>query len=436
MSVAAIAANDALAHSGQTVTAPSADLSFGEAGLEFGRYGFKHILLGYDHLLFLAGLVLLCSGLRDVARIIGLFAVSYSAALLGSAAVGLALPGEPIDAVIALSVAYVGAQIAFGSPAGWLSRDPGPPAFAFGVAHGLGLSSLLQELRLRGDDLIPSALGFNVGVELGQIAAIAAFVGVLVVARAFPLPARHRIPAGLAFASGAAVLLAYVVLGPPPALGHTVAPPAPLRAPPPNVEEIPEEDENLYRSYVIGIRPEVPGLVARVVGRQDKLEVTWTGKRPLVVEGVEGEPMVRMSAKGIEINERSPSAHLATERYGRVTLPAEADAGAEPSWRRIESPGPISWFEHRAHWLRASRPHAVGNGARGVTIFHWRVPARLGTRRVEILGALDWLPDPSAVRKQRSEVSSPVLSALVLVAAMGGGALAGIVVRRRVEAGG
>ncbi len=199
------------AHSGSTA-APEGEAGLGLA-LDFARYGAEHILLGYDHVLFLLGLAVLCAGLRDVARLAGLFAVAYSATLIGATATGLAVPGDLVDAVIALSVGFVGAQIAFGSSQRWLGTDPRGPALAFGLAHGLGLSSLLQELRLPGDELWPSVLGFNAGVEAGQVAVLLAFVGILAAARAFPLPERQRIPAGCAFLAAAATFLTFLATG-------------------------------------------------------------------------------------------------------------------------------------------------------------------------------------------------------------------------------
>jgi len=184
-----------------------------QAAVDFSGYGVKHILLGYDHLLFLGGLALISTQLRDLVAVVGLFAVSYSATLIGGTLIGLAVPGDLIDGLIALSVGFVGLQVAFGSAEGPLSDNPRSPAFGFGLAHGLGLSSLLQELRLPGDELLPSIIGFNVGVELGQIAAIAAFIGILALLRAFPLPIRDRIPAGFALMSAATVLLAFLVVG-------------------------------------------------------------------------------------------------------------------------------------------------------------------------------------------------------------------------------
>jgi len=205
-------AGPALAHSGSPIT-PELSESGAELAVDFSRYGAKHILLGYDHLLFLAGLALLTSRRRDVIAIAGLFALAYSSTLIGGTLVGLRVPGDLIDAIIALSVGFVGCQIAFGGSVGWLNRNPRAPALVFGLAHGLGLSSLLQELRLAGDDWTPSVLGFNLGVELGQLAALGVFIGALAALRAFPFPARERIPAGFALIAASLALGAFLATG-------------------------------------------------------------------------------------------------------------------------------------------------------------------------------------------------------------------------------
>ena len=208
----------AWAHSGAPIApvteGPSAtELSSLDVGWLFSGYGVKHILLGYDHLLFLAGLALLCRQLRDVVGVVGVFAIAYSSTLVGGTLAGIAVPGDLVDAVIALSVGFVGAQVAFGSANRFLGASPRWPALCFGLAHGLGLSSLLQELRLPQDELLPSVIGFNVGVEVGQVAALAAFIGLLAAVRAFPFPSRQQIPAGFALMSASSFLLAFVVLG-------------------------------------------------------------------------------------------------------------------------------------------------------------------------------------------------------------------------------
>lgn len=421
-----------LAHAGVQLTPPD-DLSPLGAAWEFSRYGAKHILLGYDHLLFLFGLAILARGGRDVLEIALLFALSYSTTLVGGTLLGVDVPDGVVEPLIAISVGVVGAQIAFGRQGHWLSRDPRPVALLFGLAHGLGLSSLVQELRLPGDDLLPSVIGFNLGVEVGQLAALLAFMGLLAAARRFPLPVHERIPAGFALISASAVLVAFATLDVSPAHAHPAGPPPGPATPPAEVDPIPEDDAELYHSRVTAIKPPVPGLSAEVLGGDERIEVTWMGQPPLTVIGTEGEPMLRLSSAGIELNELSPSAYLSGDRYAQVPLPAETDPAAPPRWRRLDSPGPFAWYDHRIHLLDGERPEIVGDGTEPVTIFHWKVPVLLGDRPVSVVGALDWVPDPGAIRAERSDSTGAVLTAAILLAAMVLGAGVGVLVRPRLE---
>ena len=231
------------------------------------------------------------------------------------------------------------------------------------------------------------------------------------------------------------VSLALACLAAPLAWGHSAGPPPPPATPPPDVDPIPDEDEDLYHSRVTAIKPQVAGLSAEILGGDEKLKVTWTGEPPLVILGTQGEPMIRLSARGVEVNQRSPSVFLSGDRYAQVPLPANVDSNAAPQWRLIDTRGSFSWYEHRAQWMDADRPPIVGDGSKPVDVFHWRVPALLGERPVMIVGALDWVPDPGAIRADRSAVSSPVLSAAILLAAMALGAGVGVLVRRRLEGG-
>lgn len=428
-----ILAHSVLAHAGRPIAVPSNELSGFEIAVEFSRYGAEHIALGFDHLLFLAGLSILSVRVRDVVAVVVLFAISYSSTLIGGALLGLTAPAVVIDSIIAISVGFVGAQIAVGGRWPWLTRDPRGPALVFGLAHGLGLSTLLQDLQLPGDQLLPSAVGFNIGVELGQVAVIVLLLGLLALLHRLPLPSHDRVPAGCALISASIALLLLVFWEPPEALAHPGRPPAPPTAPPLQVSEIPEEDVERYRSRVTAIKPLVPGLDARIVDGQEQLEVTWTGRTPLVVYGSQGEPMVRMSDAGIEINDLSPTAYLSSDRYAEVALPGDVDPDAPPRWRLVDSPGPIAWFEHRAQWMKAERPAPVGDGAEGMTIFHWEVPARLGGREIAIRGVLDWVPDPAAVRDRVEVGDGALFSGAVLLVALAIGALAGGRLRERIE---
>ncbi len=218
----------------------------------------------------------------------------------------------------------------------------------------------------------------------------------------------------------------------PLAHGHPSTTPTPPPATGPSL--IPPDDETQYRSEVTAIDPAIPGLSARILGGQEQIEVSWSGPEPVVIEGAEGEPMLRFGPAVIEVNERSPSAYESSERFGRVEVPPQADPDARPIWRPIASVGSFAWYEHRAQWMSAERPAVVGDGDEAVTIRDWTVPVEVGGREAAIEGTLRWVPDPAIVREQGSGDSSPVLSAVVLVAAMALGALVGLRLRPRLMA--
>jgi hypothetical protein len=135
--------------------------------------GAKHMVTGYDHLLFLAGVIFFLYRLKDVALYVTLFAVGHSVTLLVGVLGGIHANAYIVDAIIGLSVVYkalenVGAFRRMG-----LRIDSRLAVLAFGLAHGFGLSTKLQDLNLSPDGLVGNILAFNVGVELGQFAALA-----------------------------------------------------------------------------------------------------------------------------------------------------------------------------------------------------------------------------------------------------------------------
>jgi hypothetical protein len=144
---------------------------------EFVRLGIRHMALGWDHLLFIAGVVLLAGNAMRAAKLVSLFVAGHSLTLLVATLAGWNVSAELVDVFIALSLVYVGWRILGGRPTRWLAT--GLAVFAFGLVHGLGLSTRLQELPLpEGGPLVARILAFNVGVELGQLAALSVIVGI------------------------------------------------------------------------------------------------------------------------------------------------------------------------------------------------------------------------------------------------------------------
>lgn len=150
------------------------DQSFlrGLAGVHPGPFiylGAKHMVTGYDHLLYLAGVIFFLRRLGDVAKYVSLFALGHSITLLFGVLSGLHVNAYLVDAVIGLSVCYKALENlgARGFP------DPRLAVFGFGLVHGFGLSSKLQDLELAREGLVANMIFFNIGVEIGQVLALA-----------------------------------------------------------------------------------------------------------------------------------------------------------------------------------------------------------------------------------------------------------------------
>lgn len=138
--------------------------------VSFMRLGVEHIVTGWDHLLFVLVLLMRGGPWVSLVKIVTAFTVAHTLTL-ALAALGVVTPPDRlVEAVIALSIAVVAAENLFFAPVvarRWLV------SFAFGLVHGFGFSSVLRELGLPTENLLLSLLGFNAGVELGQIVVVA-----------------------------------------------------------------------------------------------------------------------------------------------------------------------------------------------------------------------------------------------------------------------
>lgn len=141
--------------------------------LDYTRLGVEHILAGFDHLCFVLALTLLVERRRQLLATITAFTLAHSITLGATALGAIELPGAPVEVMIALSIVLVCAECL--RPVGsFTRRAPWGVAFTFGLLHGMGFASALLEIGLP-EGHLPSALfGFNLGVELGQLAVIAA----------------------------------------------------------------------------------------------------------------------------------------------------------------------------------------------------------------------------------------------------------------------
>lgn len=161
------------AHGVEKADAEFLQRNAGRALLAFMYLGAKHMITGYDHLLYLFGVIFFLYQPRDIAVYVTLFAVGHSITLLTGVLGGLHVNPYLVDAVIGLSVAYK----AFENLDGFkriFDRQPNPKiaVFSFGLVHGFGLATKLQDFTLSRDGLVANIISFNVGVEIGQLLAL------------------------------------------------------------------------------------------------------------------------------------------------------------------------------------------------------------------------------------------------------------------------
>jgi len=140
--------------------------------------GVDHILTGFDHLLFVLALMLLIRDLWMLAKTITAFTIAHSITLAGATLGYFSLPQKPVEASIALSIAFVASElIKIKAGERRLSQAyPWVVAFAFGLLHGFGFAGALKETGLPQLDIPLALLMFNVGVEAGQLLFVAAIL--------------------------------------------------------------------------------------------------------------------------------------------------------------------------------------------------------------------------------------------------------------------
>ena len=161
----------ALAHNISDSNASFVEQLNGPAVIPFLYLGAKHMFTGYDHLLFLVGVVFFLAKPRDVVLYVSLFTLGHSITLLLGVLSGWQANAYLVDAVIGLSVVYKAFENMGGFDDLPFRIDSRIAVMTFGLFHGLGLATRLQDLTLTETGLITNLLSFNVGVELGQIAA-------------------------------------------------------------------------------------------------------------------------------------------------------------------------------------------------------------------------------------------------------------------------
>jgi hypothetical protein len=180
------------------------ELDVGQAGplssaTRFVGLGVEHILEGLDHVLFLVALLLGARGFMSVVKLATTFTVAHSVTLAMAALGWVNVPGEVVEPLIALSIAYVAVENVVGGE----SRHRLAVVFGFGLLHGLGFASTLSFTDELSGRLLTSLVSFNVGIELGQALIIMAlFPALLLLRRVRWSPVAHAGAAAVAATFG------------------------------------------------------------------------------------------------------------------------------------------------------------------------------------------------------------------------------------------
>mgnify|MGYP000333180179 CR=1 FL=1 len=180
----------------------------------FTYLGAKHMVTGYDHLLFLFGVIFFLYRLNHIAIYVSLFAIGHSTTMLLGVYFGWNVSAYLIDAIIGFSVVYK-ALDNLGAFQRWFGYQPNTKVatLIFGFFHGLGLATKILEYQISPDGLLPNLLAFNVGVEIGQLLALAAILIAMGYWRRTKGFWKHAYTANVVMMTAGFVLIGYQLTG-------------------------------------------------------------------------------------------------------------------------------------------------------------------------------------------------------------------------------
>ena len=185
----------------------------GPAPVPFFYLGAKHMVTGIDHLLFLTGVIFFLYRLRDIVIYVSLFTLGHSTTLILGVLLGTGMNSNIVDAIIGFSVVYKAFENMGGFRRIGLAINTRLAVLVFGLFHGLGLATKLQDLGAGKNGLLTNLISFNVGVEAGQVIALAIVVVLLNFWRATPSFARSAFGANLLLLAAGAALTIHQLAG-------------------------------------------------------------------------------------------------------------------------------------------------------------------------------------------------------------------------------
>jgi hypothetical protein len=185
----------------------------GSAIIPLMYLGAKHMVTGYDHLLFLVGVIFFLYRLKDIVQYVSLFTVGHSVTLLAGALGGIRANAHIVDAIIGLSIVYKAFENMGGFKALGFQPNTRAAVLVFGLFHGFGLATKLQEYSLSRNGLVTNIVSFNVGVEIGQFLALTAVLLALAYWRTQSGYLRHAYATNAALMTAGFVLVGYQLTG-------------------------------------------------------------------------------------------------------------------------------------------------------------------------------------------------------------------------------
>ncbi len=205
---------DALAHGVDNNTRAFLQQNEGIQFIPFLYIGAKHMVTGYDHLLFLLGVIFFLYRSKEILLFVTLFTIGHSTTLLLGVLMHIQVNAYLIDAIIGLSVVYKGFDNLGGFKRcfNW-QPDARVAVFIFGLCHGFGLATKLQEFELSDNGLFANLVAFNLGVEVGQFSALAVILILITAWRKLPSFQRFATTTNTLLMSAGLMLMGYQLTG-------------------------------------------------------------------------------------------------------------------------------------------------------------------------------------------------------------------------------
>lgn len=185
----------------------------GPAPVPFFYLGAKHMVTGIDHLLFLLGVIFYLYRLRDIVIYVTMFTIGHSTTLILGVLLSTGFNSSLVDAIIGFSIVYKAFENMGGFRRFGLAINTKLAVLVFGLFHGMGLATRLQDLGAGKNGLLVNLISFNVGVEAGQVIALAIVVVLLNLWRASPSFARGAFGANVLLLGAGVALMIYHLAG-------------------------------------------------------------------------------------------------------------------------------------------------------------------------------------------------------------------------------